>query len=148
METLKYKIIKSNKQYYQYCDALETLCDSSKKTKTIQEEIDLLTLLIEKYDNENFSLAMPEPIKLIKNLLEEHQLKAVDLAEILGVGKSLVSDILNYKKGLSKDIIRKLAEHFKLQQEAFNRPYKLITPLNNHLRNASVMNTKKNLVTA
>jgi HTH-type transcriptional regulator / antitoxin HigA len=146
METLKYKIIKSKKQYFQYCNMLETLCDAAKKNKSLQDEIDMLTLLIEKYDNENLISKMPEPIKLLKTLMEEHQLKAVNLAEILDISKGLVSDILNYKKGLSKEIIRKLAEHFKLRQEAFNRPYKLISPINTYLRNASVMNTEKNLV--
>ena len=48
-----------------------------------------------------------------------------DLAEVLGVSKGLVSDILNYKKGLSKEIIRTLASFFKVTQEAFNRPYRL-----------------------
>ncbi len=139
METLKYKIIKSKKQYFQYCDILETLCYAVKKNKSLQDEIDMLTLLIEKYDNENLISKMPEPIKLLKTLMEEHQLKAVNLAEILDISKGLVSDILNYKKGLSKEIIRKLAEHFKLRQEAFNRPCKLITPINAHLRNASVI---------
>jgi HTH-type transcriptional regulator/antitoxin HigA len=52
-------------------------------------------------------------------------MKAKDLAELLGVNKSYVSGILNYKKGLSKEAIRKLAERFKISQEAFNRPYKL-----------------------
>ena len=68
------------------------------------------------------------------------------MAELLSVSKGLVSDILNYKKGLSKEIIRILAEQFKVAQEAFNRPYKLISPLNSHLKNASVMNTPKDLV--
>lgn len=48
---------------------------------------------------------------------------ANDLAQILNIGKSTISEILNYKKGLSKENIRKLAEYFKLSQEAFNRPY-------------------------
>ena len=59
------------------------------------------------------------------------------------MSKGLVSDILNYKKGLSKEVIRKLAERFKVSQEAFNRPYKLVVAANSHLRNASVMNTRK-----
>jgi len=36
---------------------------------------------------------------------------------------------LHYKKGLSKDVIRKLAAHFKVSQEAFNRPYALVVPV-------------------
>ena len=75
--------------------------------------------------------------------MDEQKLKSKDLVEILGVSKGLVSDILNYKKGLSKEIIRTLATHFNVSQEAFNRPYKLKSPVNSHLRNASVMNTHK-----
>jgi HTH-type transcriptional regulator/antitoxin HigA len=79
--------------------------------------------------------------------MRNHNLKAKDLVSILGVSKGLVSDILNYKKGLSKDIIRILSLYFKVSQEAFNRPYKLKNPINSHLRNASVMNTLKTLET-
>ncbi len=57
--------------------------------------------------------------------MQDHQLKPQDLTEILGISKGYVSDILNYKKGLSKEVIRKLAEHFKVRQEAFNRVYDL-----------------------
>jgi hypothetical protein len=40
------------------------------------------------------------------------------------------------------------AAHFKVSQEAFNRPYKLVAPINAHLKNASVMNTKKKIAVA
>jgi HTH-type transcriptional regulator/antitoxin HigA len=59
-----------------------------------------------------------------------------------------MSEILHYRKGLSKEIIRKLADRFKVRQEAFNRPYKLISAANSHLRNAGVMNTPKEMTTA
>jgi transcriptional regulator with XRE-family HTH domain len=57
--------------------------------------------------------------------MESHQLKAKDLVDMLGVSKSYVSEILNYTKGFSKVVIRKLAIYFKVSQEAFNRPYVL-----------------------
>jgi HTH-type transcriptional regulator/antitoxin HigA len=57
--------------------------------------------------------------------MKEHQMKAVDLSRLLNVSEGLVSDILHYKKGLSKESIRILSERFKLNQSAFNRPYKL-----------------------
>lgn len=72
-------------------------------------------------------------------------MKAVHLAGLLGVSKGLISDILNYKKGLSKEMIRLLSAEFKVSQEAFNRPYILKNPLNSHIRNAGVMNTRKKL---
>lgn len=125
MPHLPYTIIKSDTQYNRYCSILETLVESNKKTKAIQDEIELLYLLIEKYDAEHNSFGDADPIELIKYLMSDHQMKAVDLAALLNVSEGLVSDMLNYKKGLSKDTIRILSQKFKMNQEAFNKPYKL-----------------------
>ena len=125
MPHLPYTIIKSETQYKRYCSILETLVESNKKTKAIQDEIELLYLLIEKYDAEHNSFGNADPIELPKYIMSDHQMKAVDLAALLNVSEGLVSDMLNYKKGLSKDTIRILSQKFKMSQEAFNRPYKL-----------------------
>lgn len=140
--TLKYTVIKNRSQYNEYCNQLESLL-SNEDGQTLQDEIDLLTLLIEKYDEENNSFKETDPITLLRSFMDDHDLKAQDMTRILGITKGYISDILNYKKGLSKDVIRKLASYFKVRQEAFNRPYKLVSPINAHLRNASVMNTTK-----
>lgn len=145
MGALKYKIVKSLTQYNKYCKKLEELLDSGSGAKAIKEEIELLTFLIEKWDEEHNTFKEIDPIRLLHSLMKDHHMKARDLTELLGVSKGYVSEILNYRKGLSKEIIRKLAEHFKLRQEAFNRPYKLVSPLNSHLKDASVMNTPKAL---
>ena len=102
METLKYKVIKTDTQYYQYCDRLEELVGAKRKSRVLQDEIELL-----------------------KSLMKDHKMKAVQLARMLNVSEGLISDILHYKKGLSKDTIRILSDKFKLNQEAFNRPYHL-----------------------
>jgi HTH-type transcriptional regulator / antitoxin HigA len=143
METLKYKIITSEKQYDNYCKILEELVFSTPKSKAIKEQIALLTLLIEKYDAEHNTFDEIDPIALLKSLMKEHKLKAVELAALLNVSEGLVSDMLNYKKGLSKETIRILAERFKLRQEAFNRPYELKVALTPKVSNARVMNSKK-----
>jgi HTH-type transcriptional regulator/antitoxin HigA len=129
MNTLKYTIIKTQKQYDQYCKVLEALVPNN-TTKPIADEIEMLTLLIEKWDEEHNTFEDVDPITLIKSLMQEHSLSSKEFSEILQVSKSLVSEILNYKKGLSKEIIRKLAAHFKVSQEAFNRPYKLKLAIN------------------
>ncbi len=125
METIKYKVIKNDTQYYRYCNILESLTDHQKKTKAIQDEIDLLTLLIEKYDEEQNSFSDADPVQILKSLMANHKMKSVELAELLGVSEGLVSDMLNYKKGFSKETIRVLSDKFKMSQEAFNRPYQL-----------------------
>lgn len=148
METLQYKIIKTDAQYNRYCDALEALVDSGKKTRAVQDEIELLTLLIEKYDAEHNTFDDADPIELLKSLMKDHKMKAVDVANLLDVSKGLVSDMLNYKKGLSKDTIRILSERFKLNQEAFNRPYELHVPVDRKFKDAKMMNSRKKLMTA
>lgn len=147
MDTLKYKIIKTKSQYNQYCKDLEILLGGN-SNKAIQEEIELLTLLIEKWDNEHNSFEEVDPIRLLFSLMDERKMKPKDLGALLEISKGYVSEILHYKKGLSKDVIRKLAEHFKISQEAFNRPYKLKAAGNLHLKNAKVVNTKKKLLSA
>lgn len=63
--------------------------------------------------------------------MKEHKLKSIDLARKLNVSPGLISDITNYKKGVSKAIIRELASLFKLSHEAFNRHYSLIVKPSN-----------------
>ncbi len=146
METLKYKLIKSKTQYKEYCKIVEKLVVSNAKGKAINDEIDLLTLLIEKWDEEHTTFKEVDPIQLLLSFMEDHNLKPKNLSDILNVSKGYVSDILHYKKGLSKEVIRILSAHFKVSQEAFNRPYKLKSPVNVNLKHASVMNTRKQLV--
>ena len=122
---IKYTVIKHKDQYNEYCDQLERLL-SEAPTEQVQDEIDLLTLLLEKYDEDNNTFQGTDPITMLRSFMEDHHMKPQDLTTILGISKGYVSDILNYKKGLSKEVIRKLAEYFKVRQEAFNRPYKLV----------------------
>ena len=143
METLKYTIIKTEEQYTNYCDILEDLL--LKEDSVFKDEIELLTLLIEKWDNEHYIIDEQNPVELIKSLMEANNLKAVDLVKILELSKGTISKIMNYNKGLSKKTIRKLSEHFRVSQEAFNRPYKLVNGVSRQLRNANLMNTDKDL---
>lgn len=93
--------------------------------KGVQNEIDLLTLSIEKWDSEHNNLEEVDPIRLLISLMEEDNMKPNGIVDLLGISKGYVSEILHYKKGLSKEVIRKLSDYFKVSQEAFNRPYKL-----------------------
>jgi HTH-type transcriptional regulator / antitoxin HigA len=145
MEALQYKVIKTINQYKEYCNLLEEIVMLKKKTRQQQDTIELLTVLIEKWDEEHNTFSDADPVELLNYLMKENKLKAVDLAGQLVVSKSLVSDILHYRRGLSRDIIRKLASRFKVSQELFNKPYKLVTPVDSHLKDASVMNTRKKL---
>jgi HTH-type transcriptional regulator / antitoxin HigA len=126
---LPYTVIKSEKQYYKYCDKVEELDFLKKKTKDQEDTIDLLIVLIEKWDDDHDTSEDIQPVEMIKLMMKEHEMKPVDLARLLGISKSLMSDVLNYRRSISKSMVRKLADRFKMQQEAFNRPYNLkVTP--------------------
>ena len=146
METtvLKYTVIKDKNQYEDYCNQLEGLL-SGDNNDAIQDEIDLLTLLIEKFDEENNTFKESDPIALLRSFMQDHHLKPQHLVDILGISKGYVSDILNYKKGLSKEVIRKLADYFKVRQEAFNRHYKLVPSADNYTGNPGLIITSKQI---
>lgn len=125
MNQLKYTIIKSKRQYNAYCKILEDLVFQKAKSARIQDEIELLTLLIENWDQEHGLSMELDPVALLKSFMDAHHIKAIELSGILGISRGYMSDILHYKKGLSKEVIRKLSSLFKVRQDAFNRSYDL-----------------------
>lgn len=139
METLKYTVIKDARQYESYCSQLEQLVTAPQPTPVTQEEIDLLTLLIETWDQTHATLPGADPIELLRFLMAGRQLLAKDLAAVLSLSKGAVSDILNRRRGLSKEVIRRLAGYFQVSQEAFNRPYELTVPATSLPRNARIV---------
>ena len=125
MKELKYTIIKSKQQYNAYCKILEDLVFQHSKSVGIRDEIDLLTLLIENWDQEHGLFMDLDPVALLKSLMDDQHIKAIALSGMLGISRGYMSDILHYKKGLSKEVIRKLSSLFKVRQDAFNRAYDL-----------------------
>lgn len=124
MGYLTYKVIKDRDQYNKYCNLLEDLI-MAEENGDREDEIELLTLLIEHYDAQQRESISSDPISLIKALMEENGLNQNDIAHIVNRSKSYVSEIMNRRKALSKDVIRLLADHFKIRQDALNRNYEL-----------------------
>jgi HTH-type transcriptional regulator/antitoxin HigA len=106
---------------------MELLGEQKKKTKDVVNEMELLQLLIDKYDSEKLTSNPIPPHELLKALMIEHNMKGIDLAHLLQVSPGLVSDMLNGKKAFSKNSIRILSQHFRVKQEAFN--FVVRTPL-------------------
>lgn len=117
------KVIKSIEQYHHYCDELERLMSLDPLSEEDQETIDLLEVLIEKWDDEHYTEAALHPVDLLKQLMEIHDLNATELAKKTGIDKTVLSKIINHKKGFSKEVIRALAGYFKVNQEGFKKPY-------------------------
>jgi HTH-type transcriptional regulator/antitoxin HigA len=139
-------VIKNKEQYIQYCSKLKELWKHSSDEN--EEEREVLELFIEKWEEENLKRQDADPIELIKFLMENHNLSRNDMMVILGISKSVLSKILNYHKGLSKNVIRNLSEHFKISQEAFNRPYPIKSEANRGHKDERMMNFPKHLQVA
>ena len=143
MKSPEYKVIKSAEQYKDYCNLLEGLVMAKRKTRAQQDAIELLTLLIEKWDEAHNSFSKADPVELLAYLMRENKLRATALAAELEFSKSLLSDILHYRRGFSREIIRKLSARFKVSQELFNRPYKLALPGNDRLEKMRIKKPEK-----
>jgi HTH-type transcriptional regulator/antitoxin HigA len=145
-QILKYTVIKTKTQYKEYIKTLEKLDELEEPTNGQEEEIELLTLLIEKWDQDHNTFNDVDPITLIRSLMTERGVRAADIVKNSRVSKSLLSDILNYKKAMSKEIIRILADYFKVSQEILNRPYALKKHTSQQLRSNRA--NKQNKLTA
>lgn len=88
------------------------------------DEAEILSLLIENYENQHYSIEAPDPVEAIKIRMEEMNLKQKDLIGVIG-GKSRVSEILNKKKRLTLEMIRNLASKLNISTSILIRNYTL-----------------------
>jgi HTH-type transcriptional regulator/antitoxin HigA len=118
---MNWKIIKTKKQYTQALNRLEEIFDSNKNTSE-GDELELLSLLIEHYENKHFAIENPDPIEAIKFKLKQLGLKQQDLANALGL-KSRASEVLNRKRKLNLDHIRKIHVLLGISLEVLMKEY-------------------------
>src|SRR6185369_11374474 len=102
------KLIKSKKDYNNALKRLDVIFDAKAGTKN-GNEAELLTLLIDFYEKQHYPIDFPDPIEAIKFRMEQMNMKQKELADIIGF-KSRVSEILNKKRKLTLEMIRKISE--------------------------------------
>lgn len=117
------KPIKSESDYLVALNRLEEIFDSALNTPE-GDELELLSLIIDEYEKKNFPIEAPDPIEAIKIRMEELNLKQVDLIPEIG-GKSRVSEILNRKRKLTVEMIRKLTVRLNLSSDILIKDYQL-----------------------
>ena len=103
---MKLKVIKTEEDYQLAMSRLETIFDAKRGTDE-GDELEILSILIDKYENEYFPIIVPDPIEAIKFRMEQLGMSQNDLSQVIGY-KSRVSEILNRKRKLTLDMIRKL----------------------------------------
>lgn len=110
------KPIKNKKNYE---DTLKRIDDlwSAKKNTPEGDELDVLTTLVEAYEENNYKIVPPDPVEAIKFRMEQMGLNNSDLIPILG-GRNRVSEILNRKRKLTVKMIKSLNQELNIPAES------------------------------
>ena len=115
------KPIKTKRDYQQALTRLELLFDAKKGTAK-GDELEILGMLIDNYENENFPVGFPDPVEAIKFRMEQMGYTQSDLAEVVGL-KSRASEILNRKRKLSLEMIRQIHDRLNIPTEVLIQAY-------------------------
>ena len=120
---MRLKPIKNEEDYKNALARLEEIFDAPENS-TEGDDAEILSLLIENYENEHCLVEAPDPIEAIKIRMQELNLRQQDLVGIIG-GKSRVSEVLNRKKRLTVEMIRTLEKHLQISASVLVADYEL-----------------------
>ena len=113
------KVIRTEKENEAYTEVLYELDQRSKRLTAAEKELaDLLTLLIEDFEEKRYRLPRAKPLDVLRFLMEQHNLLQKDLADVFGT-RSIVSEVLSGKRDLNKDHIERLSARFHVSPELF-----------------------------
>lgn len=118
---MKIKPIRNEADYQQVLERLEVIFDAKKGTE-VGDELEILAMVIDNYEIDNFPIDMPDPISAINFRMEQMGLKQKDLVKMIGF-KSRVSEIMNKKRKLTLEMIRKLNADLNIPTEILLQDY-------------------------
>ncbi|MBI5416655.1 transcriptional regulator [Candidatus Poribacteria bacterium] len=110
------KPIKNNRDYEKTLERIEEIWDAKKNTHE-GDELEILSLLVENYEQHNYSMLPPDPIEAIKFRIEQMGLKRSDLIPYFG-GQNRVSEVLNRKRHLTVKMIKQLYQNLNIPVES------------------------------
>lgn len=118
LATITSRVIRTEPENEHYAGALYALEQKRSLTHEEKDLADLLTLLVEDFEEKRYQLPRSTPAQALGFLMEQHGLKQKDLVAIFGA-RSTVSEVLSGKRELTKEQIRRLSEHFHVSPEIF-----------------------------
>jgi HTH-type transcriptional regulator / antitoxin HigA len=114
------KPIRTKADYEASLAEIERLWGARRGTRR-GDRLDILATLIDAYESERYPMDPPDPIEAIKFRMEQQGLSRKDLAEILG-SRTRVAEVLNRRRGLSINMIRRLHEKLGISVDVLIRP--------------------------
>lgn len=110
--------IHSERDYSKYLARAEKLLDKPKRSAAESRYLELLSVLIERFEEDCAPVGQPEPLEALKELMAANGMSQAKLAQLLG-SSGIASEILSSKRSLSKTHIRKLADIFNVSTDLF-----------------------------
>ena len=117
---MKLKIITTAREYRQALKHIDALWDA-KPGSDDHDTLELLALLVDNYEREAFPMEDPDPVAAIRFRMEQAGLAPKDLIPMLG-SRSRVSEVLNHKRGLTTEMVRRLFDELHIPMEALSPP--------------------------
>ena len=122
---MKLRLIKTEEEYQKALKRLDKIFHSKKGSKE-QEELEILVMLIQRYEDETVGeFPDPDPIEAIKFKMEQMEMSQKDLAEVIGL-KSRASEILSRKRPMSINIIRKISKALSIPADILIQSYETV----------------------
>jgi len=113
------KVIRNEAENEMYIEMLRELDQRSGRLSAAEKELaELLTVLIEDFEEKHYALPHAKPLGVLRFLMDQHGLIQKDLVDVFGTA-SIVSDVLNGKRELNKEQIRRLSKRFHVSPELF-----------------------------
>jgi HTH-type transcriptional regulator/antitoxin HigA len=114
----KPEVIHGEDQNRRLIQTLERLTSKQRVTAAESKLIELLVVLVESYESKHDRLPDAAPVDIIRHLMEAQNLRQKDLVDVFGT-ESIVSDVLNGRRELTKDHIRRLSLRFHVSPAVF-----------------------------
>lgn len=120
---MELKPIRNRKEYQAALAEVERLWDAPARSPEA-DRLDVVAMLIERYEQEHFPIAEPDPIEFLDHVMESRGLTRKDMEAYIGP-RGRVADILNRTRPLTLEMIRRLADGLQLPADVLIRPYQL-----------------------
>ena len=114
--------IKTETDYRTALEEIERLFDAASDTPE-GDRLEVLTTLVEAYEEKHYAIPLPDPVEAIQYYMESRGLTRRDLESYIG-SRGRVSEIMNRKRSLSIEMIRRLHAGLGIPAEVLIQPYK------------------------
>jgi len=123
---LNIKPVRNKEDYEAACRRIDEIFQAEPGTPE-DDELEILATLVDRYEEDHFMVGMPDPVTAIEIQMQNLGLSRKDIMECLGKSSGRVSDILNRRRALTLNDIRRLSKKLHVPIEVLSQEYSLDT---------------------